>query len=67
MENERNSPAQSAAASAEQQAQPVAITAELVREVVEKVYVLWLRELKIERERWRGSATQGWSQGGGWS
>lgn len=31
----------------------VPITPELVRAVTEKVYVLWLLELKIEDERWR--------------
>ena len=34
-------------------AEPVEITPELVRQVAEKVYALWLQDLKVARERRR--------------
>ncbi|MCX6045121.1 MAG: hypothetical protein NT075_08405 [Chloroflexi bacterium] len=43
-----------------------ALTAELVRAVTEKVYALWLLELKLERERWRNSPRRGFYSEGGW-
>ncbi len=55
------------APSAQGQAAPVtALTPELVREVTEKVYALWLLELKIERERWRNRPRAGMQINGGW-
>lgn len=47
-------PVESTAATAAPEKQPpAALTPELVREVTEKVYVLWCRDLKLERERRR--------------
>jgi hypothetical protein len=35
-----------------------AVTPELVRQVADKVYAMWLRDLKIERDRQRPSANE---------
>lgn len=51
-------------ASAQVQNKPgTALTPELVREVAEKVYTLWLFDLKIERERWRNRRGSGLHNG----
>jgi hypothetical protein len=40
----------------------IAVTPELVRQVTQKVYALWLRDLRIEKERQRTTAER-WHRG----
>lgn len=42
-------------------ADDTAVTPELVRQVADKVYAMWLRDLQIERERQRPSPN-GWQR-----
>jgi len=66
MANKSTRPAAKPAAAQAQNTPSAALTPELVREVADKVYALWLLDLKIEQERWRQRPVSGLHSGGGW-
>ncbi|MCI0574688.1 MAG: hypothetical protein L0332_09155 [Chloroflexi bacterium] len=41
-----------------------AITPQLVRQVADRVYAMWLLDMKIQQERWRPPASRPGHQGG---